>query len=157
MSFKTAIRLLSFLVLVVCARLAIVGCTCDPVYPKDSGADGLDGAPITDGSTPDLPPRDGAADAAPDQPTATGPYGPCPCGADSTCLTSGCETCAPNCFSLADCPPAPSGTAVPECLPQGGGPGGVCVLLCGTMTCPSGMECDTSFSPMPACMVKCSK
>ena len=155
MTRKTLLGSLALFCSIVCLRLFLVGCTCDPIYHDDTG---VDGEGMLDGREPDQPtaaPGDGAA--GPDVPTASGPYGPCPCPAQSTCLTSGCETCAPSCFSLADCPQPPDGTAVPECLPQGGGPDGICVLLCGASTCPTGMECDFSFSPMPACMVKCSK
>jgi len=159
MSWIALTRSLALVVLIVGLRLFIVGCTCDPIYPDDAGAD-VDGVTPDgakpDGAEPDQGPKDGPADTGQDSPTSTGPYGPCPCPAQSTCLTSGCGTCAPNCFSLADCPQASSGTAKPECLPQGGGPEGVCLLICGTLgTCPTGMECDNSYSPMPACLTKC--
>lgn len=50
------------------------------------------------------------------------------------------HACSMECGGPGDCPPAPAGTATPECIPVENTAG--CALICDDgATCPPGMEC----------------
>jgi hypothetical protein len=86
------------------------------------------------------------------------PYGPCTVGTPAHCsVTSACvyvvsgegNACGEDCTNFS-CPGAPSGTALPLCVPAL--PLDVCVLDCsGGRTCPAGMICSTTTTP-PFCV-----
>lgn len=76
-------------------------------------------------------------------------YGPCDAicslGPDNTCIKpndgSGAEFCTMPCTMASECPPAPGGSAAPDCVAAVGEP--ICLLDCNVGACPEGMSCKT--------------
>ncbi|MCA9661946.1 MAG: hypothetical protein KC486_26645 [Myxococcales bacterium] len=80
-------------------------------------------------------------------------YGPCDeiCALDLSrqCIAagdgSGREFCTETCAAASDCPPAPGGAAVPDCVDPG--MGSICFLNCsGGAECPAGMVCQQALT-----------
>lgn len=125
--------------LVFAALVALAGPGCGG---DESGSAGSTSAASTGPATGDAPSSTSAGEMSPI-------YGPCDeicsLGPDNTCIKpndgSGAEFCTMPCTMASECPPAPGGSAAPDCVAAVGEP--ICLLDCNGGTCPEGMSCKT--------------